>query len=81
MKKSILQIGEIKDSEPKRREEHEALGKKKKKCQVSNTMACVIGSFEVSNHFWKDQVEVTSEAIGTVTPYNGGTWDSNWFVW
>lgn len=55
--------------------------KKKRKCQVSNTMACVIGSFEVSNHFWKDQVEVTSEAIGTVTPYNGGTWDSNRFVW
>lgn len=56
-------------------------GKKKIKCQVSSTMACVIGSFEVSNHFWKDQVEVTSEAIGTVTPYNGGTWDSNWLVW
>lgn len=76
-------MGEIKDGESKCREEHEALGKKKKiiKCQVSNTMACVIGSFEVSNHFWKDQVEVTSEAIGTVTPYNGGTWDSNRFVW
>lgn len=79
MGKSILQIGEIKDGESKHREEHEALGKKK--CQVSNTVACVIGSFEVSNHFWKDQVEVTSEAIGTVTLYNGGTWDSNRFVW
>lgn len=78
MKKSILQIGEIKDGEAKRREEHEAL---EKKWQVSNTMACVIGSFEVSNHFWKDQVEVTSEATGTVTLYNGGTWDSNRFVW
>lgn len=74
-------MGEIKES--KRREEHEALGKekKKKKCQVSNTMACVIGSFEVSNHFWKDQVEATSEAIGTVTLYNGGTWDLSPFVW
>lgn len=78
MKKSILQIGEIKDGEAKRREEHEAL---EKKWQVSNTMACVIGSFEVSNHFWKDQVEVTSEATGIVTLYNGCTWDSNRFVW